>query len=1505
MSNDEDEDNSSNDIFINIDDIEDKQQRLNAIFFSKTKSKTTDKYKSFNYNFDSWNNNETRLVKFDGTVIELLTKNKNINIDISLNKCRTDVVFNSIIKNYPLNKTKNYDNYILSSNFVNKIIIENIINSKLLENSLKLESFLILDFENKMDGYLIHEPVLINNTLANLNLDNVKIVFNDKEIKDNDVKCFFILDQLLKIFTEIELHDFNHGKLTAYNVIIDIDDKYITQKQGKNKDEEEKEDEDEEEKEEFIKQILPIIQSNFKIKIYNFSQSSITYKNTRFVSDFPKKLGLFKDNFTQSNYDEMGVFYEQLKIANENGTIKNTIKDNKLFKKMLRHSPVPVPFTIEFYILIMSMMLCNDSFFIFFRKYYFDLLFDYNLTDAVLEDATNNKIVKSCVSYKIYKSIMNYKNNSNSIDIPLSILDGISFKMPIVKQMNVKNETYIGTINSHIEKYDESDTPVDIYIYNVIKEMNEISNISNIDSNEIPNKLIIYVNQNLSDKNLIKYYKTPIIFNFDTSRAYEENKMSDVKSSFFKDKNAFKTLVDRFNIPNVPINIYNAEISNGDKLGIVDNNILLTIKKSFQINKKIKLNDGKIYTIIDAKWEPGTWVKKTFGEIDDVEKIKNISKKKVKSYGITKDLVSEKILEKKTLSYKPYNSIENKNYNNHNPYEIKEPTSSEETTINVQIKKINFKKNIHENVHENVLDVFKNIETYKIPPRVPLDELKNKIYQSELKLSNSFDKTSINLNNFNIEQFIKIFGYFFSEQTVFCNFPLDTQIAILSTTNTQLFESNNQDNPDNSDYNLYYNKFNISEDNMKMIIDNNVNNDVTYNNNLKKIYNNINVKENNFKEEYKIFLKYELIFLKTCYNYHKLYTETKHEFDAILSEIKKYIEGEVDITIIKNQCIKIYYLKYFHKCRKLIYNYYLHGFYWWIINSMNYFNNEVTFTKEIINKSFFFNKQTQINQSHYDLIIDMKDELYIKILDLLFELQIFYQNNENIQIFSQNMLMDMLKNMQQLNNLLNPELSQEIHSDIVSQNVMQKYKIVNIKNDENIFFNSLIHALKNKFNPDDFLYNKNIIKILNESVENTSLENERQYDNSEKLKDSIINSIQFKNEINEYKKEYKQNSEFNDIHFMMKVVSKIFNCMIYKFKYDDKEQLINSMSNYDNQKYTIILCENGLISFTDKIAMTCNELPDKLQIYQYCYNKREPLVVEPSAPPMESAELPSEIMESTELTELPSEIMESTELTELPSEIMKSSTSTEQPTEQPTVVELPAPTVVELPAPTVELPAPTVELPAPTVELPAPTIESTQIGGLNGDINDIKEHIKTQENLIVPAKKWDSSLNNDINKILKQIKIETDIQKRKKLEESLKRKQDEKLNVKNRLIKYYNEIIKRYTELIKTYEKQPVIEQSELNYANINKQQYESKLKILKNELTKETEKNKKVYGIILNLTLYPGENPSIVDKQNYKCKNSFNNLKKEYCNVFGIGCNDTKKTNNVKNKKYTMKNKK
>ena len=124
--------------------------------------------------------------------------------------------------------------------------------------------------------------------------------------------------------------------------------------------------------------------------------------------------------------------------------------------------------------------------------------------------------------------------------------------------------------------------------------------------------------------------------------------------------------------------------------------------------------------------------------------------------------------------------------------------------------------------------------------------------------------------------------------------------------------------------------------------------------------------------------------------------------------------------------------------------------------------------------------------------------------------------------------------------------------------------------------------------------------------------------------------------------------------------------------------------------------------------------------------------------------------------------------------------------------------------------------------------------------------------------------------------------------------------------KVKNELKENIEQLNKLYEEANTLGKKINSNEHI---QYKNKLKKLNEEINSKINLDKKVYGIILNLTLYPGDNPSIMDKQKYKCKKSFDDLKNEYCNVFGIGCKENNKSggNNksIKNvEKYTMKKK-
>jgi hypothetical protein len=1537
-----DDSDSSNEIIKTLNDSNNNEilDKIKNIFTSKRFDENNEEYKLFYSNFGSWSNDKSQLVEYNKNII-LLTKNKNISLNVELKQRDTDEIFKKISTNKSF--INEYKKCIVSSKFVNKIIIQNIIN-KLTKNSLKIDDFNICGSKN-MDGYIISEKVSFNTTLANLNLNDIKIVHNDKQIENNDVKCFFILSQLLEAFENIKNDNFNHGKLTAHNIIVDVDDeKYIvettlstaeipiiitstkpptpssaesqptpaespsspttasaesrpttaespsssttpTPSSGESQPTPAEsrptpaespttpaespttptpssgESQPTPAESPSSPTIVPTpketstpiiitpleqihggamneIKTNFRIKLNNFSDSSVTYKEIRYVSEFPKKMGVFEDNFNEKDYEAINKFYKQLDSANLNyGKIKNTIKDAKIFKKMLRHLPIPVPFTIEFYILIMSMMLCNDDFFIFFRKYYFNLLFDYNLTDYNLNDAENNKMIKSCISYKIYKLITEKKNNKNSIDIPLEILDDIYFKLKIVDKFSEKNNQYMINITDKIKN--NSDI-INIDINNVIKLMSEINEISkdSINENEIPDKIIIYINPSLRNKELINYYNKPLILNFNSLKKYDETKMNDTNVSFFKDKNTFKALVNRFESTPSSTNIYNAEISNDNKLGIVDNNILLTIKKSFPINSKIKFNNGKIYTIIDAKWEPGKWVKKTSNEIDKIDKIKNISKKKLKSYDISNDVVNKNITEQINLSYKKFE----KNDVKPEVYVISKPEDEKKI-----FESINLFQNNKDNGDngDNKKGIFESMNFFSNKNKIIIGKNENEEHDN---LKKFFSNESFNESIAN-KKLLYIPGAIIEIKDEFIN---DIPIEIVLNYDTKfidnfykLFSSSVLDNnfysfPFISDVRNTYNKFIINDENIKNIIEAKTNNDENYNFNLMKKYDEIKKNDNQLHSQ---FLKYELIFLKTCYNYYYLYTETKKEIDTINETLKSSIlqvfnninenkTGEpkqMNPVVYIKTLTELYNLKYSYEYYKLMYNYYLYGLYWWIIINIKIFSKDFPdkqiFTKEKIIPSYFSGKST-IDQKKYKLIVDNKHKVFLEILDSIFELKNFYKNNKTIEIFRKNKLMSML--FEDNNTLLYSELQKKITNDINNSSTNdKKYKIIEVNNDKNCFLNCLLRALKNNSS-----YDKDIKSFLDNSVD--------------ELRQKIIDSIKFKVEYYKIKKEKnrdnfiglllnnnnddeiekikgmtddeifkyfkEENYFFND--FIILIISKIFNCMFYVYSsINGKEPIFKNITEYNNQPYSIIFYKDNncykLIQYNNNNVMNCEQLPEELQMSQYCYKESN---------------------------------------------------------------------------------------------------SSNMTGGAL--IDDINKNISNKYSSIEASKNLINKYNKQIESEKKKYNTNISQEEKIRIKDDIRDKENEIKENNKKLVEYYKEIIKYYDELIKEYNVNVSTNRNELNNANNKIKTYKNELNQLQNKINLEKEKDKKVYGIIVDLILYPGDNPSIIDRQKYKCKKSFDDLKNEYCEVFGIGCSEkniknggTMKNKIINKKKYTMKN--
>lgn len=1497
-----DENDSSNESIIetlnklknlNNNEITDKIKNLfnQNILFENNKNDEKNKfYKIFNYNFGSWSNDETRLINISNNII-LLTKNKNISLDLELKQCNTDEVFNKIIKNYsPENNSLNkYNKYAVSSKFINKVIIQNILNN-LTENSLKMNKLLIINSKNNMDGYILQEKVSINTNLANLNLNDIIIVYDNKKINNNDIKCFFILSQLLDAFEKIEDKDFNHGKLTAHNIIVDINNTYISQEEitlNVNLDTTEPTSEPTSETTSeplsWSKQkSLEIdgggkdeIQTNFKIKLNNFSDSSITYNGIRYISEFSKKITTFKDNFTEEDYEFINKFYQQLN--DNNNKIKNTMK-NKTFKKMLRHSPIPVPFSIEFYILIISMMLCNDYFFNFFRKYYFDLLFDNNLTDNNLKDVKNNdnKIIKSCVSYKIYKSIIDKKNNKNTIDIPLTILDNIFFKLKILDDFNEKNKKYMKNIIDSIKNKNEK---VDIIIDKVIKLTSEINNMTGpIRTDEIPDKIIIYINPSLRDKDLINHYNQPFIFNFDPLKKYEEDKMNDVNMSFFKDKNIFKSLVDRFNSP-TSMNIYNAESSNG----IVDNNILLTIKKSFPINSKIKLSNGKIYTIIDAKWEPNKWVKKKSSEIDKIDKIKNISKNQIETYDIPNDIL-QKIKKYLNLNYETldYNKLK-EDIIKSNVYIVIEPEDEKKLLESVNMNFMSVIKDdtgifqsinifsdknkiiIEETEHDNLKKILFNEKITTIEPpnltylQVSIKELKelpkNILIESNNKFINIFYTlfySSVIDNNF------------YNFYNFFINDPNIKNIDVYDVTNFHnKFEIDDDKKDDKKD-----DKSDDKNTNIDNIIKKNTNNDEKYNDNLKKKYDEIKKNTNVLHSN---FLKFELIFLKTCYNYYYLCNEIKKKIEEKnenlkipllkifnnMNDIEKTEESEklvIQPTFVKKICEELFNLKYLYEYSNLMYNYYLYGLYWWIAANMKAFNEEI-FTKEKIIKNFFSGKST-IDQKKYNTIINNKRKIFLEILDLLFKFEKFYKNNENIEKFRKNKMMSILfeNSYDSLSstNILYTQLQEKISNNInAKRTTTEEYKLINVKNDRNCFLYCLVYALRNKIEDINNypLYDKDIIQSFIDTGSSLMIVSPIEY-NCDELRNKIIDSIEFKveyyktkkeknrdyfislfsnvrTEIEELKKMYnddeqifkyfKTNKNYMLNDFIINVIAKIFNCMFYVYtSISGKQPTLKNITKYNNQPYSIIFYKDNehykLIEYMTNTSMTCEELPEELKMGQYCYH---------------------ESLSNISMT-----------------------------------------------------------------------------GG--GPIDDkLKREIDIEFSKIEAKKNSNERLSKEIR--IKQDEYNKNISQieKNKIKNEIKNKENEIKNNTTQLMVYYEEIIKKNIELVKEYKKDEINNSAKISNTENNINKYKNELNKLKINFYENLRKNKKVYGIIVDLILYPGENPSMIEKQNYKCKKSFDDLKNEYCEVFGIGCLEKNKKNGgtmknkiINKKKYTIKNK-
>ena len=370
--------------------------------------------------------------------------------------------------------------------------------------------------------------------------------------------------------------------------------------------------------------------------------------------------------------------------------------------------------------------------------------------------------------------------------------------------------------------------------------------------------------------------------------------------------------------------------------------------------------------------------------------------------------------------------------------------------------------------------------------------------------------------------------------------------------------------------------------------------------------------------EYKIILIQELFFLKSCYVYYYLYKKTEDEMNVENNKISSNLL-KLNPNFIRNSCIKLYYLTYLYNFRKLMYNYYLYGFYSWIENTMRRFSNKINFIRKIITAKWF-TETTIFEQNEYNLIINKKNNLFFLISNSILELQNFYDNNSDIHRFTTNKLMNTLRRDDETN--IHNKMLLDIVKKINVPEDKNNFTVINNTYDEsNSLFECIINAMKNKYNINDIPYYN--ISIINKINENNITE-----DTLKELKKLIIDGFQFKinyynltkpanwkknilneNGINdltkiiEYLESYLKSDKHYSGEFMINVISGILNCTFFIYN----ENNLKPIFSYENNVYNIILKENGnlynLIKYNDNIAMTCDKLPEELQIYKYCYNE--------------------------------------------------------------------------------------------------------------------------------------------------------------------------------------------------------------------------------------------------------------------------------------------------------------
>ena len=1361
----------------------------------------------------------------------ILEKNKNIQLNINL-KTKIDLTTNKDILN-----TDDIDSFLITSKFINKYLIGILINKDDENKEIGLKcTNLIITPSKPVDGYIQYEPIRnINTNLSNLNLDSIKIIFNNKEITNKDIKCVFILKQIIEVFTILNKSQFNHGKLTAHNILIDIDNDYIPHTE------------------------IESPTTNFKIKILPYHGSSITHNNIRYLSELSPIGNIFEN-------EEINKFYKQKQIKRtvvkdkiedvEKNTVKDTIKDIKIFKNTLRHFPKPFYFSIEFYILIISIMLSNTNndnyFFTFFRKYYFHLLFNYNLTD---NDITSNanEFVKSSIEYRIIRSIKKNKTSKNTIDIPIQILEGVEFKKNILKLFDEFT-------NVIINKLDENEDKIQIPIPRIIHE--NLKPGDAVNENEIPNKLLVFAKTNIKDDYLNKYFKNPLNLNFNSLKFYDKNKMNDVHIGVFKNETLFNKLIEKFNSPKNPENIYKSEISTKNNIGLIDNNILLTIQGIFPINKTIKFSNGKIYTVIDAKWSIKNWVKlpKNIINIETIQKQlkKQETPQHERIYKIPEQLVYDE-LPSIPIDEIPYDSNPSLNIETSEAIVLEFPTTSKEVKKKapppppvppvqeqiflknksvdqtyfpkVYFPKIIFPKVINDNTDISFVDYIYSDMLSSIANPDEMKFLKNK-YNPKFDTDNVFD-TDINFTNLNSEN---------AKDKEIVNQKIKAIIDEQIKKNIPTLFNDNTIANKSFQFNAY----------------------------LNSIYSNIEKYSANEKystnekysaSEMKIFIAKEIIFLKLCFYYHHFSEYYEYEYSESIKKITKLatkkpdlLENANNIELIKIEYEKMYYDKLNYIMSKIIYNCYLFKFHLFLetnILKLADKSNIITRAKIENVTALLLSRKKNINEEEYNYILKVKKEAHFTTVKLLNEYEEFYHKNRELKEFISN---DLMMRQRNENNV-----SVNILNTIKYSDTSVDDSLINSNITGNMFY-CLFEIFKKKDKSEDGEEKSESSEEKSESSEEKSeSENSTLPEDDEGkfnyVSEKIFSSEQFQIEVYEWVKKIKESSfldnqkeyveellsekyvgihkyqsiipqvyisnlsqfikyiNTNDIynvsnviiqyfkdHFklfqyigprLVNVISKIYQCVFYQYdsnRYDTKLKPLNPITElYENhlifkinEKKNNTEQENNteliytFLQYNDKFLMNCDQLPEEIKVFEYCYIPWQNLT--------------AKALEKRETQVQPSAPPRP------PTDISSSSTPSSRSRSSTVISSLTQPSTDSLQP------------------------DSSTVISL--------ETINTDDNSTVQLSDRSREISSEILG-----------------DDSVNLSQDGGVGPK------------------------------------IN------------------TKQNKKVYGIVVELILYEGKNPSLIEKQQYKCNNSFENLKKEYCEVFGFGC-DNKPTTTAKNKK-------